>query len=269
MNHLHRILIATVAVALLGGASSAAAQDRTSLKIKGNVMLSQANNGDLEASYEGEESAEFVVVTAVVDGQGNVIERTEGETVLLKPGRHMIDLPNTPFVPGGGVAFDDLRPIGAEPRAYTPGRSGLPDGRYFLLYEDELDAPKVDGVRAPRRGVVAAGPSGTGKTMDKSSPKPADKKDQEAGDDDTTQPDVGDQGVMPGDNVNVVRKRPGRTKVTDSDHMQPGARGITPDDGGKDAFYVATLVPADERAPRVNVQPLILHGAAPDDKPDW
>lgn len=244
MRDSHRVLVATLVAALLGGAAPAAAQD---------AKLTRASNGDLEASWTGEEPAEFVLVTATVDREGNVLERTEGRTIVLRPGEDL-GIPSREIVPGGGVAYDSFEAV-RNPKPYTPGRDGMPGGKYFLLYEDELDTPKVDGVRA--------GPSGTGKTMDKSTPKFADEKDGEAG--------VGDQGVMPGDNVNVVRKRPGRTKVTDTDPMQPdtGARGIKPDSGGKDVFYVVTLVPADERAPRVNVQPVILHGAAPDDKPDW
>lgn len=255
MRDSHRVLVATLVAALLGGAAPAAAQD---------AMLTRANNGDLEASWTGEEPAEFVLVTATVDRDGNVLERTEGRTIVLKPGQD-INVPSREIVPGGGVAYDSFVAV-RSPKPYTPGRDGMPAGKYFLLYEDELDTPKVDGVRA--------GPSGTGKTMDKSSPKLADQENEEAG--------VDDQGVMPGDNANVVRKRPGRTTVTDSDNMQPdpSARGIKPDRGGKDVFikpdrggkdvfYIVTLVPADERAPRVNVQPVILHGAAPDDKPDW
>ncbi len=241
MNSFHRMLVGTAAFALLAGAATAVAQD---------VVLTRSDDGDLRAAWDGEEPTEFVLMTATIDHEGNVLEQTRGKTIVLKPGQD-IDVGRA-IVAGGGVAYDELRPV-TDPVAYTPGRDGLPGRKYFVTNLPGL----LDGVETPREGEVAAGPSGTGKTMGESEgentvndPPTFTEKDP------TVESD--DERAMPRVKTNTDRKRPGRTKAADADVG----------DRSRNVFHVVTLVPADESAPRVHVQPVILQGPAPSDEPD-
>lgn len=207
MNRLRETLLFAFVITLVAGASSVAAQE---------IALTRANDGDLQARYDGEEQVEFVLVTATVDREGNVLERNRGPTIVLKPGED-IGVPSREFLIGFG-SFD----IVSDPEPYTAGPDGLPGGKYFLLYEDELDTPKDDGERTPRKGVVAAGPSGTGKTMDGDDAK---ERTDERG----------------------VRIQSGRMDDKRSVGINPGR------------FLIVTLVPTDPAARRsVAIRPLIV-----------
>lgn len=150
MNHVHPALASLFACALCTGVSAAAAQ---------SVVVTSNPDGDVRVAYDGEGSAEFVLVTLTVDRKGNVLERTRGRMITLEPGRN-IDAGHV-SVAGGGVVYDEIKPV-RNPVAYTPERDGLPGKRYFVTNLPGL----LDDDGRSRRGDLAAGPSGTGKTMD-------------------------------------------------------------------------------------------------------